>query len=274
MASTKRETPGGQRKARRSAPNSAERKARPAAATNPLLEPWTTPFEMPPFGRIREEHFRPAFERAFADNLSEIEAIATERAKPTFENTIEALERAGRSLDRVAGVFYNLAGTDTNDAIQAIEREMAPRFAKHGMRIHQDARLFKRVDALMKEKDRLGLSEEQGRVLERYHRGFVRAGAALDAKARKRLAAIAERLASLSTSFNQNGLPDEQALVLVLETESDLAGLPEAGRAAAAQTANERGHKGKHAITLARSSIEPLLQFSARRDLREQAFRA
>jgi peptidyl-dipeptidase Dcp len=252
------------------APN---KKAR-AASHNPLLEAWGTPFEMPPFDRIRDKHFTPAFERAFADNLAEIDPIARERAKPTFGNTVEALERAGRSLERVASVFYNLAVTDTNAAIQAIEREMAPRFAKHGMRIYQDAKLFRRVDTLMKQKDRLGLSEEQARVLERYHRGFVRAGAALDAKARRRLAAIAERLASLSTIFNQNVLADEQSFLLVLESETDLAGLPEAVRAAAAQTAAERGHEGKHAITLSRSSIEPFLQFSARRDLREQAFNA
>jgi peptidyl-dipeptidase Dcp len=229
---------------------------------------------MPPFDRIRDEHFRPAFEQAFADHLRDIEAIARQRVKPTFENTVEALERAGRSLDRVAATFRNLARTDTNDAIQAIEREMAPRFARHGMRIYQDAKLFKRIDALMTEKDKPGLSEEQARVLERYHRSFVRAGAALDAKARKRLAAIAERLAALSTNFNQNVLADEQDFLLVLESESDLAGLPATVRAAAAQTAAERGHEGKHAVTLSRSSIEPFLQFSARRDLREQAFTA
>jgi peptidyl-dipeptidase Dcp len=142
------------------------------------------------------------------------------------------------------------------------------------MRIYQNAGLFRRVDALMRSKADLGLSEEQARVLERYHRGFVRAGAALGAKARRRLAAIAERLAALSTAFNQNVLADEQGFVLLLEGESDLAGLPEAVRAAAAQTAAERGHEGKHAVTLARSSIEPFLQVSARRDLREQAYRA
>jgi peptidyl-dipeptidase Dcp len=142
------------------------------------------------------------------------------------------------------------------------------------MRIYQNAELFRRVDTLMQAGADLGLSEEQARVLERYHRGFVRAGAALDAKARKRLAAIAERLAARSTTFNQNMLADEQDFLLVLDTESDLAGLPEAVRAAAAQTAAERGHEGKHAVTLARSSVEPFLQFSARRDLREQAYRA
>jgi peptidyl-dipeptidase Dcp len=249
-------------------------KARAAAAQNPLLAPWTTPFEMPPFDKVEPEHFLPAFNRAFAGHVKEIESIAESRARPTFENTIEALERAGRPLNRVSAVFYNLAGADTNEAIQAIERKIAPRFAKHSMRIYQDAKLFKRVDSLMKQKDRLGLSEEQARVLERYHRGFVRAGAGLAPKARARMAEIAERLATLGTRFNQNVLADEQSYLLVLEREDELAGLPEALRAAAARTAAERGHKGKHAISLARSSIEPFLQFSARRDLREQAYRA
>ncbi len=241
---------------------------------NPLLAKWTTPFEMPPFDRVKARHFMPAFEQTFADNIAEIDAIAGSKAKPTFANTVEALERAGRGLDRVAGVFYNLVSADANDALQAIERDIAPRMAKHGMRVYQNAKLFRRVDALFEAKERLGLTLEQKRVLERYHRGFVRAGAALDAKGRRRMAAIAQRLATLGTKFGQNVLADEQDYLLVLETEADLAGLPEALRAAAAQTANERGHKGKHAISLSRSSVEPFLQFSARRDLREQAFEA
>ncbi|HEX5998223.1 MAG TPA: M3 family metallopeptidase [Hyphomicrobiaceae bacterium] len=229
---------------------------------------------MPPFNRIAPDHFLPAFNRAFAENIREVEAIAANRARPTFENTIEALERSGRTLDRVAAVFYNLAGAHTNAAIQAIERRIAPRFAKHHARIFQDARLFKRVDALMKAKDDLDLSEEQARVLERYHRSFVRAGAGLKPKAKERVAAIAERLATLATRFNQNVLADEQSYLLLLETEDELAGLPEPLRAAAAQTAAERGHKKKYAISLARSSIEPFLQLSTRRDLREQAYTA
>jgi peptidyl-dipeptidase Dcp len=244
------------------------------ARANPLLAKWATPFEMPPFDRIEARHFMPAFDRAFADNLAEIAAIASDKAKPTFANTIEALERAGRPLERAASVFYNLAATDTNAEIQKIERAVAPRFAKHSMRVYQNAKLFRRVDALFKRKRDLGLTEEQTRVLDRYHRSFVRAGAALDGKARKRMAAIAERLATLGTRFNQNVLADEQAFLLVLESEAELAGLPGAVRAAAAQTAAERGHKGKHAISLSRSSIEPFLQFSARRDLREQAYTA
>ena len=249
-------------------------KTRAAASKNPLLAPWTTPFGMPPFDQVRPEHFLPAFRRAFAENVAEVEAIAGNRARPTFENTIEAMERAGRALERVSAVFYNLAGTDTNEAIQAIERRIAPRFARHTTRIYQDPALFKRVDALLRRKDALSLSEEQARVLERYHRSFVRAGAGLTPRARARMAEIAERLATLATRFNQNVLADEQSYLLVLETEDELAGLPEALRAAAAQTAAERGHRGRHAISLARSSIEPFLQFSARRDLREQAYKA
>ena len=256
----------------------SKRKAKAAKAksaiTNPLLEAWTTPFEMPPFDRIEIDHFVPAFDRGFAVNRREIAAIAAAKAAPTFTNTIEAMERAGDALDRVSAVFFNLAATDTNADIQAIERAMAPRFAKHGMRIYQDQKLFARVDALVKTRKKLKLSEEQARVLERYHRAFVKAGAGLAPKAKKRMAAIAQRMSVLGTRFSQNLLADEQAFVLVLEDETDLAGLPESVRAAAAQTAQDRGHPGKHAITLARSSVEPFLQYSARRDLREKAFKA
>jgi peptidyl-dipeptidase Dcp len=245
-----------------------------AATKNPLLERWSTPFEMPPFDRIRTEHFLPAFDRAFADNFEEIKVIAGNSSPPTFPNTIDTLERSGRTLDNVSAVFYNLSSTDSTPEIQAIEREIAPRFAKHSMAIYQNRALFGRVDALMRQREKLGLTQEQGRVLERYHRAFVKSGAALDAKARKRLAAIAERVATLGTQFSQNVLADEQAFLLVLEGEEDLSGLPAALRAAAAQTAADRGYPGKHAITLSRSSVEPFLQYSARRDLREKAFKA
>jgi peptidyl-dipeptidase Dcp len=249
-------------------------KGKSSPARNPLLAPWKGAFEMPPFGQIRTAHFLPGFERGFVENLKEIDAIAGSRSKPTFQNTIEALERTGRTLDRVAAVFYNLSGTDTTPQIQAIERRIAPRFAKHGMRIYQNAALFRRVDTLMKARKTLGLTGEQERVLERYHRGFVRSGAGLDAKSKKRLAAIAEKAAALATRFGQNVLADEQDFLLVLESKDELAGLPDALVAAAAQTAAERGKKGKHAITLSRSSVEPFLQFSTRRDLRETAFKA
>src|SRR4029077_4556806 len=233
----------------------------------------TAPFELPPFARIRGEHFLPAFAHALADNLKEIAVIANERGRPTFQNTIDALERSGRKLDRIASVFFNLSSADTSPALQEIERKIAPQLAKHRMRIYQDNKLFRRVADLFARRAGLDLGQEQTRVLERYHRAFIKSGAHLRASARKRLAAIAERLARLATKFNQNVLADEQAFLLVLD-DGDLAGLPDALRAAAAETAKARGLPGKHAISLSRSSIEPFLQFSARRDLREKAFQA
>jgi peptidyl-dipeptidase Dcp len=253
----------------------AKASPRRAAATkaNPLLEAWTTPGEVPPFDRIRTEHFLPAFDQALRQHTKEIETIAANRDKPTFANTIDALERAGSALDRAASVFYNLSGTDTNEAIQAIERTMAPRFARHSMRISQNAALFKRIDKLIQTRKQLGLTLEQMRVLERYHLSFIKGGAALDAKGKTRLADIAQRAAALRTRFGQNVLADEQNFLMLLEKD-ELAGLPDSLRAAAAAVAKERGHAGTHAITLSRSLVEPFLQFSSRRDLREKAFKA
>ncbi|HZH53115.1 MAG TPA: M3 family metallopeptidase [Microvirga sp.] len=245
-----------------------------AHSDNPLLRPWTDPHGLPPFESITPEHFRPAFDTALAEQQAEIEAIAESAEAPTFANTIEALERSGLALKRVGAVFFNLAGSHTNDAIQAIEREMAPILAKHRNSIFMNEKLFRRVDELHSNRESLDLDAEQARVLDRYHTIFVRAGARLGPEEKKRLAAITERLASLGTQFAQNVLADEKAYRLVLEGESDLAGLPPFLREAAAQAAEDAGLKGKHVITLSRSSIEPFLQFSSRRDLREQAFKA
>jgi peptidyl-dipeptidase Dcp len=245
-----------------------------SSGDNPFFAAWTGPFGVPPFGAIRPEHFLPAFERAFAAHQAEVTAIATDAAAPTFANTIEALERSGDALTRASYVFGVLSGAHTNDAIQEVERALAPLEAQHWNRILMDEALFRRIDALHRQRDQLGLSAEQLRVLDRYHLMHTRAGAALDAAAKTRLAAINERLASLGTSFSQNLLADEQAYALELDGEDDLAGLPDFVRAAAQEAAEERGHKGKHVITLSRSSVEPFLQFSTRRDLREKIFRA
>ena len=243
------------------------------AAKNPLLGKWTTPFELPPFSRIKDHHFMPAFAAAMAEHTAEVEAIAGQKDAPTFDNTITALERAGWSLDRVADVFFNLSGSDTNPKQQEIEREIGPPLSNHSMAINQNAKLFKRVDTLMAKAAKLGLTVEQARVLERYHRGFVNSGAKLGVRGKARLKAIAERETTLATQFGQNVLADEQAFVMVLDGEADLAGLSAELRAAAAHNADLLGHKGKHAVTLSRSSIEPFLQFSANRALREKAFR-
>lgn len=244
-----------------------------AAEPNPFFETWTGAFEMPPFGRIAPAHFMPAFERAFAEHDAEIAAVTAQAEPPSFANTIARLEKSGRLLDRVSGVFFNLAGAHTNDALLAIEREVGPKLAAHNQRILQNDALFQRIDALYRAAD-AGLTAEQKRVLERYHKMYRRAGAGLDAATKKRLAEIAQRLAVLGTSFSQNVLADEQDYTLTLETEDDLAGLPDFVRAAARAAAAERGMEGKHVVTLSRSSVEPFLQFSSRRDLREKAFRA
>jgi peptidyl-dipeptidase Dcp len=239
-----------------------------ALAGNPLLASWTTPFGLPPFESIAPEHYKPAFDTALAEQQAQIAAIGDDAEAPTFANTIEALETSGQTLKRVGCVFFNLAGSHTNDAIQAVEREMAPILAKHRNSIFMNEALYKRVAALYEKRGSLGLSAEQARVLDRYHTIFVRAGAKLGPDEKKRLAAITERLASLGTQFSQNVLADENSYRLVLE------GLPSFLREAAAQAADERGLKGRYVITLSRSSIEPFLQFSKRRDLREQAFKA
>ncbi|WP_137387787.1 M3 family metallopeptidase [Rhodoligotrophos defluvii] len=242
--------------------------------TNPLLAPWNTPYAAPPFSDIRPEHFRPAFEASFAAHEREIAAIRNDPEPPSFENTIVAMERAGRDLDRVSSVFFNLTSADTNDALQEIEREIAPVLARHYSAIHLDGALFARIAALYDQRGSLDLTAEQHRVLERYHTTFRRRGAGLDEAGKTRLAEITERLAVLGTQFAQNVLADERAYALVLDGEDDLAGLPDFLIDAAAQAAQERGLAGKHVITLSRSSIEPFLQYSARRDLREAAFQA
>jgi peptidyl-dipeptidase Dcp len=241
---------------------------------NPLIAAWDTLFGLLPFDRIRPDDFHDAFAAALAEQRAEIDAIAADPAPPSFANTIAALELSGRTLRRVSAAFFNLAGADTNDEIEAIEREVAPALARHRSAIHLNAALFRRVDDLYRHADELGLDDEQRQVLDRYHTIFVRAGAAGDAAAKERLAAISERLAALGTAFGQNVLADERGFALVLDGEADLAGLPEVLRDAAARAAADRGLAGKHVITLARSSVEPFLQFSARRDLRERAFAA
>jgi len=242
--------------------------------TNPLLAPWTGPYGLPPFADVRAEHFPPAFQAAMLEHLAEIDALAASSKAPTFANTVAALDRAGRLLDRVSALFYNLTSSETSPALQAVQREMAPLLAAHESRVYTHAALFARIDALHEMRDRIDLDPEQRRVLERFHLDFVRAGAKLPAPAKARHAAIMERLAELTTRFGQNVLADESDFRLVLNGEADLAGLPEFVRDAARQAARERGIAEGAVITLSRSHIVPFLTFSERRDLREAAWRA
>jgi peptidyl-dipeptidase Dcp len=240
---------------------------------NPLLAPWTGPFGAPPFDLVKAEQFRPAFDVALAEQNAEIAAITNSSEAPTFANVIEALERSGRTLERVSLVFFNLTNTDTDDTLDAIERDIAPLLSRHNSEIYLNETLFRKVETLYTQRETLGLTAEQARVLERYFITFKRAGAGLSEEARARLTEIGERLAALGTQFGQNVLADEKSFTLVLGPD-DLAGLPDTLIASAAAEAAERDLPGKYVITLSRSSVEPFLQFSARRDLREKAFRA
>jgi peptidyl-dipeptidase Dcp len=241
---------------------------------NPLLKDWTGPFGTPPLDRIRPEDFAPAYDMALGEHEAEIAAIIASPAGPAgFESTIIALEKSGKRLARVEAVFSALTASNTNDALQAIEREMAPRLSAHWNKLYLNAALFARIDELHARREALGLDAQSLKVLERYHLDFVRQGARLKGEARARLDAIGQRLASLGTEFSQNVLADEQDFILPL-AESQMGGLPQFARDAAAATARERGLEAPFAVTLSRSSVEPFLQFAADRGLREQLFKA
>ena len=241
---------------------------------NPLLQQWDTPFGLPPFDRIRSEHFKPAFEFAMQAHRAELDAIADQAETPSFDNTLAAFDRSGRRLSLIGSVFYNLTASQTSPALQAVQREMAAPLAAHANAVAMHAALFARIDALWRERDTLGLAPEQRRLLERVHVDFVRDGAQLAPAARVRYGELMERLAALTTTFAQNVLHDEASYQLVLRGEDELAGLPGFVRAAARQAAAERDLDDAFVITLSRSLIVPFLSFSERRDLREQAWRA
>jgi peptidyl-dipeptidase Dcp len=248
----------------------------PSPASNPLLAPWGGPAQYggtPPFDRVKVEQFVPAFEAAMAEKLAEVERIAADPAPPTFENTLAALERAGRTLDRVNRVFETWSSALSTPDFQPVEREVVPRLAALQNRIEQDERLFARISAVYEARDRSCATPEQRRLAWLWTTRFVRAGARLDPAAKQRVAAINERLAALETTFAQNLLGDEDAYLLVLD-KADLAGLPASVRAAAASAAKERGHPGRWVVLNTRSSVEPFLSYSSRRDLREKVFRS
>ncbi len=243
-----------------------------APTDNPLLGAWRTPCGLPPFAEIETAHFAPAFEAALTEARAALDAIAHDPAAPSFANTVAAMERAERALDRVAAVFFNLAGTDSSPEIEALQREISPRLARHHSATMLDAALFARVEALHEARAEMGLTDEEARVLHLTRRDFVRAGARLEGEDRARLSRIAERLASLGTKFAQNVLADERGWSMPLGPD-DLVDLPEPLVADLAQAAADRGVEG-HLLTLSRSVVVPFLETSPRRDLRERAFRA
>ncbi|WP_421594638.1 M3 family metallopeptidase [Shinella sp. M27] len=241
---------------------------------DPALVEWTGLNGLPRFDLVRDEAFAASFDAALAAHEAEIDAIAGNPDVPTFENTVVALEIAGDALSRVSALFWSRAGANTNDTIQALERHIAPKMSRHYSKIGTNAALFKRIDALWEGRAGLNLSLEQVRVLERHWKGFVKAGAKLAKPEQDRLSAINETLAGLGAKFGQNVLADEKSWALFLDEGEALDGLPDYLKDAMASVARDRGQDGRYAVTLSRSIIEPFLASSARRDLREQAFRA
>lgn len=240
-------------------------------STDHPLTHWTGPFGLPDFSRIKDEDFAPAFEKALKLHEADIEAIAANPEPATIENTLAALELGGDPLHRVSTIFWCKAGAHTNEAIQALERDIAPKMARHYSAISMNDRLFARIDDLYQRREKLALDAETLRVLERTWKNFVRAGAKLEAEGKARLSAANEELAGLGARFGQNVLADEKNWVLFID-EADLTGLPGFLKSAMAEAAETRGEKGRYAITLSRSIYEPFMSFSDRRDLREKAF--
>ncbi|MFQ6082041.1 MAG: M3 family metallopeptidase [Candidatus Aminicenantia bacterium] len=241
---------------------------------NPFFREFNTPFQVPPFGEIKEEHYLPAFKEGMKQQQQEIEAIVNNPEAPTFENTIEALENSGALLRKASNVFDILNGSMTNDRMQEIAKEVAPLRSKHEDDILLNEKLFQRVKAVYNQKDKLNLTTEQNMLLEKYYKDFVRGGANLDEEKKAKLREINQELSLLSVKFGENVLKENNRFELIIENEEDLAGLPQSVITAAAEAAKERGHEGKWVFTLHKPSMIPFLRYSEKRDLREKIFKA
>jgi len=240
---------------------------------NPLLGKWDTPFETPPFDAITEAHFMPAFREGMRLEAAEVEAIADNPDGPTFANTIAALEKSGRTLDNVSRVFGCLNGANTNDELQKISQEVDPLLTRHGDDISLNPKLFARVNALWDGKETLGLNAEENTLLENYYKNFVRSGANLNDEDKATLRKINEELSNLYVKFRQNHLNQTNAVILVIDKQDDLAGLPEDAVRGAADLAAAKNMEGKWAFTLQKPSFIPFLQYAQKRNLREIVFK-
>lgn len=244
------------------------------APVAPYALPSTLPYEFPAFDKIAATDFRAGFEAAMAAERREVDAIAANPEPATFENTLVALERAGQHLDRVGSVFFNLVSSNTNDDLQALDAELAPKLAAHQDAIAMDARLFARVDALFAQRDGLGLDPEQRQLLERTYHGFVRSGAKLGEADKETLKKINEQLSSLSTKFDQNLLDATRIGAVIVDDRAQLAGLSDEQIGAAAEAAKERGLEGKWVLPLINTTVQPVLAQLEDRSLRERVYRA
>lgn len=242
--------------------------------TNPLLQEWETPYGVPPFDEIKAEHYVPAFTQAIEEHKAEIEAIVTNPEEATFENTIAAIDLSGKLLNKVSGAFYPVNSANTNDELQAVNREVAPLMTKHSDDIQLDPRVFERVQAVWDQKEELDLSKPQMTLLEKTYKSFIRSGANLPEEKKEQLRKINARLSELGVKFGENLLAETNDFKLIIENEEDLAGLPESVIAAAAETAAKLEMEGKWVFTLQKPSWIPFLQYSDKRELREKIYRA
>lgn len=241
---------------------------------NPLLAEFDTPFGVPPFGLIRNEHYIPAFQKAIEVHDAEIEIIASNPDEPTFENTIAAFDYSGELYGRVSGIFYNLKSANTDDELQSIARELVPVTSAHSSNINMNSALYARIKAVYQKKDSLGLTREEQVLLEKVYKRFVRNGAELSKQDQERLREIDKELAMLSLKFGDNVLAETNKYKLVIKNEKDLAGLPAGVVSAAAEAASEAGEKGNWVFTLHKPSWIPFLTYSDRRELREELYKA
>ena len=241
---------------------------------NPFAAPSGLPYSLPPFDKITGEHYRPAFEAGLAEQSAEVEAIAGNADPATFENTVVALERSGRLLHRVGGVFFNLAGSDSDDNLQELQAEFAPKFAAQHDAVYLNEKLFARVKDLYQRRNELDLDPESAWLLERYHTDFQRAGAGLPEADQQRLRELNAELSSLSTQFSQNLLKDTNELAVVVDDVAELAGLSPDAIAAAGEAATSRGEPGKYVINLILPTSQPALASLENRALRERIFTA
>ena len=237
---------------------------------NPFLKDYDTPFKVPPFDQITEEHYMPAIQEGITRHKAEIQAIISSADEPTFQDTVEALERSGELLAKVTRVFFNLNAAHTNDAMQALARDVAPLLSEHQDSVLLNQDLFDRIKKVYEIKETLGLTKEQMKLLDEQYKEFVRGGANLNPEQKVRLTEINKELSLLIVQFGENVLKENNRFEMVLENEQDLAGLPGDVVTAAAEAAEERGHEGKWVFTLHKPSLIPFLQYSEKRDLREK----
>ena len=245
-----------------------------AETPNPFLTEYTTPFQVPPFGQIKNEHYLPAFEAGIAEQQAEVEAIVNNDETPTFENTILPFDKSGEILDRVGNVFFNLNECLTDDEIIEIAEQVLPMLSKHSDSIMMNPKLFERIDYVYQHRNEMGLDDQQIRVVEKYHQDFVRSGAALPADKQEELSKINEQLSTLSLQFGNNLLKENANFKLTVENEKDLAGLPQTSIDAAAEQAKKDGKEGKWVFTLSKPSLIPFLQYAENRSLREKMYKS